>query len=233
MLSQTLIKKLEIGENSEIEDTVVYNISHPHSSGNLAEIIVKINNCPIKALLDLGATKSVINSELSIVKTLLSKQTPINTSITLTCANGNALPTKGLLNLDIKLNDVYSKQLDVILSSYVSHNLILGTDFIETLNYNQSSDDVYVNNHKIKRFMPTSKATLLRSLTRIVLEPYESDHIIDLTNPLFENCDKQEIFVESLKTDVSNDRQFSFPEIFTANTKCIQIPPVSSIFPHH
>ena len=224
MLSQTHFKKLEIGENSEIEDTLVYNISHPHSSGNLAEIIVKINNSPIKALLDLGATKSVINSELSIVKTLLSKQTPINTSITLTCANGNALPTKGLLNLDIKLNDVYSKQLDVILSSYVSHNLILGTDFIENLNYTQTSDFVHVNNHKIKRFMPASKAILLRSLDRIVLAPYENDRVIDLTNPLFENCDSQELFIESLKSDVSNMRQFSFPEALTANTKCIQLP---------
>ena len=224
MLSPTYFKKLELGENLPIEDTLVYNISHPHVSGNLAEIIVKINNSPIKALLDLGATKSVINSELSLVKTLLSKHSPINTSITLTCANGNALPTKGLLNLDIRLNDVYSKQLDVILSSYVSHNLILGTDFIEHLNYTQSSDYVYVNNHKIKRFMPTSKATLLRSLDRIILQPFETDRIIDITNPLFENCDKQELFVEGLKTDVSSQRQFSFPEIFTANTKCIQIP---------
>ena len=224
MLPPTYLKKLELGENLPIEDTLVYNISHPHVSGNLAEIIVKINNSPIKALLDLGATKSVINSELSLVKTLLSKHSPINTSITLTCANGNALPTKGLLNLDIRLNDVYSKQLDVILSSYVSHNLILGTDFIEHLNYTQSSDYVYVNNHKIKRFMPTSKATLLRSLDRIILQPFETDRIIDITNPLFENCDKQELFVEGLKTDVSSQRQFSFPEIFTANTKCIQIP---------
>ena len=103
------------------------------------------------------------------------------------------MPTKGLLNLDIKLNDVYSKQIDVILSSYVSHNLILGTDFIETLQYNQTSDFVHVNNHKIKRFMPSSKATLLRSLSRIVLEPYEVDRVVDISNPLFENCDKQEI----------------------------------------
>ena len=223
MLQKTHFKKLETGENSKIEDKLVYNISHPHTTGNLAEIIVRIYNQPIKALLDLGATKSVINSELSIVKTLLSKQSPINTSITLTCANGNALPTKGLLNLDIKLNDVYSKQIDVILSSYVSHNLILGTDFIETLQYNQTSDFVHVNNHKIKRFMPSSKATLLRSLSRIVLEPYEVDRVVDISNPLFENCDKQEILVERLKSDVSDSRKFSFPEVYMANSNTIQI----------
>ena len=51
------------------KNQTIFRIStDPHFNTNLAEILVFVNGSKIKALLDLGATRSVINSNASLLK---------------------------------------------------------------------------------------------------------------------------------------------------------------------
>ena len=88
MLPTTHLKKLVMGKVNEKtmrESNFVYKISiNPFVNTHLAEVLVSVNGQKLKALLDLGATKSVINRNVSFLKEMT-----INTTYTkLQCANG-------------------------------------------------------------------------------------------------------------------------------------------------
>ena len=151
---------------------IVYKIAvNPFVNTNLAEIIIFIENRPIKALLDLGATKSVINGNLPCFSDFTRKNPIHPNSVTLQCADGNILPNDGLIDLMVKLNTFYSSQVNFIVSKYLSHNCILGTDFIESLNYSKDKPYVYLNGHKLRRYMPKIKPLIIRVSKDINLEP--------------------------------------------------------------
>ena len=180
---QNSLKKLDSGrinENSSsnvYKDATVYKISaNPLFNTNLAEILVFINGVKVRALLDLGATKSVINNET--VKKLNIHPEKSNTI--LKCANGNILSTVGEVELKVKLNGNYSKKIDAIVSDALSHKFILGTDFIDTLLYNKQDRFVIVNEIKMRRFLPNQLPILIRCPKTIKLKSWQNDVSVNI-----------------------------------------------------
>ena len=222
---QTALKKLISGvvENSIVntkEIPQVFKIStDPHINTNLAEILVFVNGSKIKALLDLGATKSVINSRAKILESLNIE----TTNTILQCANGDHLQISGQVQLDVNLNNNNSKSIVAIVSNAVSHQFILGTDFIDTLSYDKNDRCVIVNDVKVQRFRPNEKPLLMRLRTAINLSAWECDQVVEFENPLFGIIDNQSVFIERAPRDNSRDQSFRICETINANSQYLKV----------
>ena len=203
---------------------IVYKIAvNPFVNTNLAEIIIFIENRPIKALLDLGATKSVINGNLPCFSDFTRKNPIHPNSVTLQCADGNILPNDGLIDLMVKLNTFYSSQVNFIVSKYLSHNCILGTDFIESLNYSKDKPYVYLNGHKLRRYMPKIKPLIIRVSKDINLEPHCRDQVIKIKNPLYNDLSSAYVYLETPKQTVNDQRYFSISDAIYPNSEFLEI----------
>ena len=222
---ETASKKLISGgvEKSSVNNQEIPKIfkisTDPHVNTNLAEILVFINGSKIKALLDLGATKSVINSRAKILESLKIEKT----NTILQCANGDNLQISGQVHLSVKLNNSCSKSIDAIVSNAVSHQFILGTDFIDTLIYDKNDRCVIVNDVKVQRFRPNEKPVLIRLRKQIDLGAWETDQQVIIENPLFDVIDNQNIFIERAPRDMSRDQAFRICETINANTQYLTL----------
>ena len=202
----------------------IFEISaNPFVNTHLAEILIHINNRPIRTLLDLGATKSVINGNLPFFEELTSKNPISYSPVILKCADGNKLPTEGLIDLKVKLNSIYSSQINFIVSKHLSHNCILGTDFIDNLTYTKNNPIVYVNGHKLRRLMTNEKPLIIRTKNRQVLEPNCRDAIIKVQNPLYGNTYSSFVYIERSQGMNYNQRQFAISDAILPNSEYLEI----------
>ena len=222
---QKALKKLNAGgeeEKSYPSENIpkIFKISaDPHVNKNLAEIIVFVNGSKIKALLDLGATKSVINTRAKILETLeIEKSKTI-----LQCANGDILSTDGEIKLNVMLNNQFSKSIVAIVSNAVSHQFILGTDFIDSLIYDKNDRCVVVNDVKVQRFMPNLRPILIRLRENLSLESWTCDQEIKLNNPLFGTTECESVFIERPPRDINQYQNFRICETVQENLKNITI----------
>ena len=185
----------------------------------MAEILVYINEVKICALLDLGATKSVINYDL--VKRM--KMNVINSNTILKCANGNSLSTVGEVEFSVKLTDQYTKTINAIVSDALSHKFILGTDFIDTLSYDKQDRFVIVNDVKMRRFMPKDSPILIRCPKTLKLKGWQHDAKINVTNPLHFSIDNESILIERPNNDITRYHKFSICETINNNSESFDI----------
>ena len=224
MLQKTFKKLIAGGKEGEINFSPdvpqIFKISaDPHVNKNLAEIIVFVNGSKIKALLDLGATKSVINSRAKILETLKIE----NSKTVLQCANGDILQTAGEIKLDVKLNNHISKPIVAIVSNAVSHQFILGTDFIDSLVYDKNDRCVIVNDVKVQRFMPNLKPILVRLRENLSLDSWKCDQEIKINNPLFGMTECESVFIERPPRDICFYQTFRICEAVEKNAENITI----------
>lgn len=189
---------------------------------HLAEILIRINNRPIRTLLDLGATKSVINGNLPFFGEFTSKNPISYSPLILQCADGNKLPTEGLLDLKVKLNSTYSSKINFIVSKHLSHSCILGTDFIDSLAYTKDDPIVYVNGHKLRRLMTTTKSLIIRANQKLILEPNCRDALMKIKNPLYGNTLSSFVYLEKYKGGLHH-KQFAISDAIFPNSEFLEV----------
>ena len=195
--------------------------SNLHVNNHLAEILIFIEKHPVRTLLDLGATKSVINGNLPFFGDLTSTNSIQHSRLILQCADGNKLPTEGLIDLKVKLNSTYSSQINFIVSKHLSHNCILGTDFIDNLTYSKNNPIVYLNGHKLRRLMTDIKPFIIRAYQTATLEPNSRDSIIKVRNPLYGNTTSSFVYLETPQ-GVRN-RRYAISDSVFPNTEFLDV----------
>lgn len=103
--------------------------------GKQTTATVKIEDCEIPALLDTGATVSLIRE--STVSKLGLKVYPVTELLRVECANGQAIPYAGYTVADIALQNSPKKQCLLLVVPDVAHTqpvpLLLGTNILEEL----------------------------------------------------------------------------------------------------
>ena len=172
-----------------------------------------------KALLDLGATKSVINASSPILEGVTINPT----KIILQSANGKKLNNNGEVSLDISLNAEYSKNVSAIVSDHLSHMFILGTDFIDDLYYQKNERNVIINGIQIQRFMPDKRPILIRAPYNIELAAHERDRNVSVFNKLFQTTAYENVLVERMTGVFNSHNSFSIMESVQENNSKVEI----------
>ena len=129
----------------------------------------------------------------------------------------------GEVEVDVRINDKYSKTINAIVSDAVSHKLILGTDFIDTLSYDKNDRFVTVNHIKVRRFLPDQKPILIRCPKTFKLKKWETDFELTILNPIFNSVDNESILIECPNKNVSRYHKFSICETIHQNLDKIKL----------
>ena len=140
-----------------------------------------LNGVPTIMLIDSGASKSCVTQTFPNLSNCKKRK---NTS-TLLCANGEQLPCSEIVNLDIKLGS-QNKSHDFLIVPNLSAQVILGLDFIRSLEINDTKDYVILNGDKI--FLSRNKNWnfgTIASTAKTV--PKDISMVIKVKNPFFEN----------------------------------------------
>ena len=189
-----------------------------NSNHNLPEILVSINGHKLPCLLDLGSSVTVLNSP-EVIKSLKVS----DSNARLRCANGSLLPSHGESPVKIIITPDYFIECDLIVSSSLSHKLILGTDVIERLSFDQSKDTVILNDIEVKRYRPFTKFANLKTCANIELEPFSTNNLIRVKNPIFGIFESNEVFAERLNFKKPRRLMFGIEDTVTENSKFLEI----------
>ena len=149
---------------------------------------MKINNHSVLTLVDLGATKSCAKADAEFLS-----NTQINPDSTLImAANNNLLDNLGKCRLIGYLNQ-QSVIIEPLVIRNLSYDLILGMDFIKSLDYNQNQHQAVINGIKIDRYLPGRQLHYGKFLNNITVPP-TLDFRINVKNPIHNlNCKYVEV----------------------------------------
>ena len=184
---------------------------------NLAVVIVTVNGHKIQALLDLGATRTVINHNL--VSQLALKLN--NSAIKLQCANSDLLVTKGEAVLNMTIAD-YTFSANAIVCPNLAHKIIIGCDIISTLDYDRKRNFVILNGHKIKRFF-ANRGCPVRAPKSYVIPAGCQEYYVDAKNPLYSISDCKECIVQPIRYKSKTRYKFCTSELFAINNSTLPV----------
>lgn len=113
---------------------------------NTNEILIKVKNRTVRALIDTGAGRSIISEnffhQLGLKYEIGTEYFPKN----LIVADGRLIPVKGKVGITIKVNGL-NMSFEFLVLRNLQHPVILGTDFLD---YHKADIDF---GKKLSRFM--------------------------------------------------------------------------------
>ena len=207
--------------NTVTDDSLIFTIS-PNAfnpNHNLPEILVTINGHKLPCLLDLGSSTTVINTSTELKNSLEIN----NSSVKLKCANGSFLPVHGESNVLIYILPNLSIETTAIIAPSLSHSVILGCDSIEKLQYDRSSNSVFLNGIEVPRYRPYRKPAPLKTCNNIELPPHSLNNEIEVRNPVFGIFDAKDVFAEKFDFRRPRKMLFSIENTVKRNEKTFKI----------
>ena len=152
------------------------------------EILITINNQTVLTLVDIGATKSCAKADAEFLSSV-----QINPDPTLImAANNKFLDNLGKCDLIGVINQQSVKIKPLVIRD-LSYDLILGMDFIKSLDFNQNSHFAVLNGIKVDRYLPDKQNHYGKFLNNVLIPP-TLDFQIKVKNPIFHlKCDHVEV----------------------------------------
>ena len=170
-------------------------------------------------LIDLGASRSCIRSGEPILNNV--KIEPDSTKIL--AANHQSMMNHGSCILDVRLAGTHNFQVNPLIIGDLSYPLILGMDFIKSINYSKDNLYVTINDVVVKRYQP-GEQTNFGSVSNNINLPVATEFTVRVENPLFRlKCPLIEVepFAKILTTPTRP--QFMVNQAVYENTQYIDI----------
>jgi len=134
----------------------------------LKYITIHINGIKSLAMLDSGATRTVVRAGESFLADLPCS----SANVTLVTSDNSKMSASKLVSLPIEFTNRAKAKINAIIVDRLATPLILGLDFIKSLQFSDDSTFVHLNGHHLRLNDPSFSAKQIRSLNTLVVEPY-------------------------------------------------------------
>ena len=194
----------------------IYSVPYANAKTNPLKMIKgSLNGTPTIMLIDSGASKSCVTQSFPN----LSNCTKRRNNAKLLCANGEQLPCTEIATLKLEIG-CQNQSHDFLIVPNLSAQVILGLDFIRSLEINDTKDYVVINGDKI--FLHKSKnwefgkiASTFKTLPRDV------NMVVKVKNPF--HGDKNIKYVSCDKFDQQRHRKYIFNSSIHNNDEFLNV----------
>ena len=145
----------------------------------MLEIIACINNRQVLCLVDLGATRSCVKAD----EPFLTGTTIHEDFTQIIAANHQVMRNCGCCNITIQLQQSARFPIKPLVIKELSYPVILGMDFIKTIQFNQDQEFAILNGVRVDRYRPGAQKYFGTVISSLIL-PATSEEKVRVKNPI-------------------------------------------------
>ena len=180
---------------------------------HLKFVYAKVGDIKVKVLIDSGSTRTCVRKS----SPLISKLTIKPSKIRLLCANSEFMTSDGVADMTLDFRN-YSLYCHATIVENLSADVILGLDYIRSLEFSEDKPFIRLNGHDIPLANPTQPIVAHVNHTTF-LEP-KSYNTVEVKNHLFDQPEKH-VFCQPL--DKHKEKRFTIMDSLHENSPILNV----------